>query len=360
MKTPNKDQSFNIDAPRSFFDGVENPNDPKKRQGNYVEDFNNLPEQSTPEVKTETPPPSTDDRIKKLFELRVPKPTYDPKRPEELRRLAKNATLGKALSLIGDNIALAKGANVNRVRPDNSEKIYGQEMRNYMDNYQQRLDDWNWRDFTNKLRSLQIAQQQDNWQKSFDQSQANADRAFNYGIAKDERNFNASQDKFDRQMELNDEKFKQSAAYQQMTAEEKERHNRQMEKSSLLRAQNTGSKKTIKVQTDDGKTHEFSPEEASFVRNDALKNIDRLIKVYPHLFATKETDEIDLKTGNYKKEYILSKNTTDEDLIRAFLQLPKEQEERGWRIPEIWGGTRNSKSSQPKTEATIDYSKLNY
>ncbi|MBN2821075.1 MAG: hypothetical protein JXP36_19035 [Bacteroidales bacterium] len=344
--------------PRSFFDSKEANNDDSKiRKENGVEDLNNL--QQIKELPAQVQP-SADDRMKQLFELRAEKPVYDPQRPEELRRLARNATVGKALSLIGDNIALAKNANVNRARPDNSEKEYQNKVYDYMDDYQRRLDTWNWRDFTNKLRNIQTAQDQGNWQKSFDQRQQNADRAFAYDISKDERNYKNDQEEFNRQLQLNYDKFKQTQEYQKMTAGERERHNRQLEAASLLRANNTVGNKTIKVQTDDGQTHTFSPEEASFIRNDALKNIDRLIKVYPHLFTTKETDELDLKTGNYKKEYILSKNTTDEDLIRAFLQLPKESEKKEWQIPEIWGGTSNTQTAKPKEKTTIDYSTLNY
>lgn len=359
MKTPNKDQSFKINTPRSFFSDVDNPNDPKKRQGNYVEDFNTLPEQekTTPVQQVQ---PTTEDRLQRLFELRAPKPTYDPNRPEELRRLARNATIAKGLSLIGDNIALAKGANVSRAPQDNSEKVYNAEMRNYMNNYQQRLDDWNWRDFTNRLRLGQMVINQDNWQRSFDERQENADRSFNFGVAKDERDFKAKKEKFDKEMDFKEKNLNQSKEYHDVTAAERERHNRQMELAAKLHAQKTGNK-TIKVQTNDGKTHTFSPEEASFIRNDALKNIDRLIKAYPHMFTTKETNEIDTKTGNFKKEYLLSRNTTDQDLIRAFLQLPKEQEEKGWKIPEIWGGPRNTAQPKPSpTKSTIDYSKLNY
>lgn len=342
--------------PRSFFDSKEaNNDDSKVRQENGVEDLNNL--QQIKELPAQVQP-SADDRMKQLFELRAEKPVYDPQRPEELRRLARQSAIGKALSLIGDNIALAKNANVNRARPDNSEEEYQNKVYDYMDDYQRRLDTWNWRDFTNKLRNIQTAQDQGNWQKSFDQRQANADRNFAYNSAKDERDYLTDQDRFNRQMELNDEKFKQSAAYQQMTAEERERHNRQMEAASMLRAQRTGSstKEPFKLFDEEGKAIELEGSEREKVLSMILGDT-QLEKKDLDLLGPKMGEPVSTNVINLLVQKYWQKSPAVRNYMQGKYNTGAEKE---WRMPEIWGGTSNTQTAKPKEKTTIDYSTLNY
>ena len=47
----------------------------------------------------------------------TPTPTYDQRRPEDLKRVARNTALAKGFSLIGDMISVQKGAKVKRRPP---------------------------------------------------------------------------------------------------------------------------------------------------------------------------------------------------------------------------------------------------
>lgn len=95
---------------------------------------------------------TSSDIVREMFSYSPPKPTYDPNRPEELKRLARASALGKGLNVVGDIIGLGAGANVKRRQPDNRELGYLNSMYNYIDDYNRRMDDWNWKDYMNRLR----------------------------------------------------------------------------------------------------------------------------------------------------------------------------------------------------------------
>lgn len=339
------DKSREKPVDQSFF------GDYKERQGNTVENPNTLPPEQTPPV--ETPTSIINDKTKEIFALREDKPTYDPQRPEELRRLAKNATIAKGINLIGDNVALAMGANVNRRQPDNSEKEYLGKIYDYLDDYTKRVDNGNYRDFVNRLRAGQMAL-----------GQMNADR--NYELSKDKMaqdnakylaSLAQSKDNFDRQMALNYDKLGQSKEYQDMTIEERQRHNQAIERN--YKRPPISPNKMIKIKTGDGKVHEFSPEQASYLRSEALRNLPKLSKSFPNLIELYDTDEIDPNTGDIKKGYKISSKISDEDLIRAQIEFEFEKEKvnkNGYRA--YYG-----KDFEPETKKQvnpIDYSKINY
>ena len=145
---------------------------------------NSLPVQINPQnqniIEPKQPIVSAKEKEKKkpysawdVVNYKTPRPTYDPNRPEELKRLARNNALAKGLSSVGDMIALGQGANVNKRAPDNLEVKYLGDMYNYIDKYNQRLDNYDQREFYNKMRLGQMFQNQKNTDREFAQRKKN-------------------------------------------------------------------------------------------------------------------------------------------------------------------------------------------
>lgn len=303
-----------------------------------------------PNVITTEKPTTHSDRMKELFALRMEKPAYDPNRPEELKRLARASVLAKGMNLIGDNIALAKNANVNRRQPDNTEKAYLGQMYNYLDNYTRRLDDWNYRDFVNKLRTGEMAMQQENWDRAFEQRQQNTDRAFASDQYNKDRDYLTKQDNFEKEMDFNEKKFQQSEAYQKMNANERSRHNKQMEAASMIRATNTGrgtgtTKEPYILWGDKGSKVELEQNEKEKVLS--------LILADPNIQVT----DNDMELLEPKMGEPVSTNAINQIVQKywqrsgAVQQYLKEKEGSQQKTPQT--------TTEQKTES-IDYGKLNY
>jgi hypothetical protein len=196
-----------------------------------------------PDVSVSPEPSSTrktDDIIKNIFSSRPPAPTYDKNRPEELQRLAKISAIGKGINLLGDVISLGAGGNVRQRPQDNQELAYLQSMYDYIDKYNQRQDEWNWRDFTAKLKAGELALSQANMEeerKLRERMFESQEKWKELGFVSEQawREFQA--EKAQETQDLARDKFEADTAYKEMTAAERERHNEQMELSSMLRAQ---------------------------------------------------------------------------------------------------------------------------
>lgn len=185
--------------------------------------------------------------MSELFSYRPEKPLYDANRPEELKRLARNSVIAKGINLIGDNIALAKKANVNRTAPDNAERTYLGNMYNYLDDYARRVDTWNYQDFANKLRKGELALREansdaenarrDEWQK-----QANDRYDKNYQLQERQLANSEAQRKLDN--EFREKSFKaQQEQYKQARADNNW-YRAQTALAQMIRAQNSGSGRT--------------------------------------------------------------------------------------------------------------------
>ena len=102
----------------------------KQRQGNYVEDFNDLPEGFQSNIPVEPAPAKRDSRtiVSDIMGTTFPKPQYNVDREAEYRRLAKAASFSKGVNLLGDVVSLGVGANVNRRQADGKEQGYIKDM----------------------------------------------------------------------------------------------------------------------------------------------------------------------------------------------------------------------------------------
>jgi hypothetical protein len=126
------------------------------------------PETKKPDVSVSPEPSNTrtpNKIIDEIFSCRPPAPTYDKNRPEELKRLARASAIGKGVNLLGDVISLGAGGNVVRRQPDNRELSYLQSMYDYIDKRNIQEDEYNWRDYVQKLRTGELALSEANRRK---------------------------------------------------------------------------------------------------------------------------------------------------------------------------------------------------
>jgi len=224
----------------------------KPEEESFFDDFtptDNLQNNNPVTVSPGTQKRTSDDIMKEIFSYKPPQPTYDKNRPEELKRLAKTSAIGKGLNVLGDVIGLGTGANVQRRQPDNRELGYLQNLYKYTDDYNRRMDDWNWRDYMSRLRSGEMALSQANREedrtlrnKAFEADQAW--KALGFKSEQAWKNWQMQNDVEDRKLQR--EKFDTDKSYKEMTAKERERHNKQMEAASMIRAQKTGASSTSK------------------------------------------------------------------------------------------------------------------
>ena len=166
----------------------------------------------------------------------LPKPEKNQATQDRLSRIMKIKALGEGLGALGDIFALSQGANVNRRGPDQSISRYRHMYEQNEADYLRRMDDYNRELHRQKLQSLMFGVQR---------SDREEDMRFRAGQAAQEqqnfeKQFDWNVDKTKADLALDAQKQAWNMAYQKMTADERERHNRQTEAASWLRANNTG------------------------------------------------------------------------------------------------------------------------
>ncbi len=210
---------------------------------------------------------TSQDILKELFSYTPPKPTYDPNREEELRRIKRDSAISKGLNLLTDTIGLKQGANINRKQPDNTEARMLDNIFKYRDDYNRRMDEYNYQNFANKLRTGQIALSQANREedRGLQERKFQADQAWKAAEFQNEQLWKQiGQQNKEIDQELDKNKANVDAQYKQWTAEERQRHNLQMEIAAMIRAEKTGSsssKEKFTIYDNDGKSLELSANE---------------------------------------------------------------------------------------------------
>jgi hypothetical protein len=276
--------------------------------------------QQQPATAPEVPKPQPQERtpqmvMKEMFAFTPKRPTYDPARPEEMKRLAKASAIGKGLNVVGDIIGLSAGANVNKRQDDNKEERYLNSMYNYLDDYTRRLDNWNYQDFANKMRLGQMELQQANQRESLNENK---------------RQFDEREERYANQTEEQLKSQKEMADYRAVIDKEliDSRKNASIEEIKERAKYSTvgTTPKTSKVQTKNG-VYEFQEHEYSGIRDEAIRNSGRIQETDPKLFEQlfEETkDNAGIGTG----QYIPKKTTKDDDIVRAYIETEQEQAAR--------------------------------
>ncbi len=152
----------------------------------------NTPIQGIPASSVQAQPKqrTAQDIIDNIFSYQPPKPVYDPKRPEEIKRQMKVNALTEGLKTLGDAFALSRGANVNRREPDTQNSQLLGSLHNYIDNYNKNLDTWNYNNYMNRVKKGLTELQQYNTEQ---QAKANQTKMA-YDMAKDQRDYGLKKD----------------------------------------------------------------------------------------------------------------------------------------------------------------------
>ena len=235
---------------------------------------------------------TSDQILQQIMGYQMPKPTFDANRPEELRRLSRNNAIAKALGLIGDMVGVKKGANIN-VRPnDNMEAKYTNDLMNYVDQMNRRQDEYNFREYAQKLRNGELllnqankdedqALAQDRWEKSM----ANSNYWNQQKLLRED-----FWNEVGRRNKLNDQELTKkrdiaNALYRNMTLEEQHRRNVALEVISQARANaakdkagKTADTKSYKIYSKAGKEISIPQDEKyyllSLIVNDPGRNYE--------------------------------------------------------------------------------------
>lgn len=173
------------------------------------------------------PVSKTQELINKYFNTKEEAPVFDQAKVDRLQRMGRINSLGRGLNVLGNGLSLALGANVKRSAPDTTAPALYQSYENTLDKYDQETKAYKNRQFQKSLNDIQFGISR--LDKETDQ-----DYRERVQKANDEfRKVKNAQDLAKWQLDFNINKDK---------ATETARHNKEMEKSSMIRANKTGSK----------------------------------------------------------------------------------------------------------------------
>ena len=267
-----------------------------------------------PEIKKRT----ANDIVKEILSFQAPQPTYDPQRPEEIKRIGRVNAIGEGIKTIGDIVSLGAGANVNRRAPDQVTPNMLSALWQNRDKAAAQKDNWNYQNYLTKLRNAQAELGQINLEKKFEADLAEKDRELKYKSGRD-----SIEDAFKK----NDD-------------DEQKRHNTEMEKNGRIKEKQADKENLpVKIQTAN-KVYELTPEKAAYYRGEALSRIDTLAKNHPGWLSKKpELDPEGDPTGRYT--FQISNDVKDTDLIRAYLEMIEDLKDAN--IPGLTTSVRPSK-----------------
>lgn len=300
--------------------------EPEKEREREIQEhsFFELPD-TEQEVRESKPVRRTREQIlEEMFRQSPRKPRYDASRPQELRRLARASAISKGINTLGGIYSLSKGAIVRPKQDDQKEAHYLDHLFGYQDDYQKRLENWDYQDFANRMKMGEVALR-------------DADR-------RDDMNFRARQlqsqehqkaEQLQAQRDIAEQKdilgrvkLGVDAAHKESLAKSRER----IADAAMVRAINTGkAKDAIKepksIQLSDGTVIPITPEQYSRFRHQAILKTNELQKLYPEMFEPvfrKNAANIDVFTGEYQPK----KTVKDDDLVRAYLNYAHRTEQQ--------------------------------
>lgn len=313
------------------------------------------------------------DRVNELQGLAYtppPKPKYDTKNPEYLKRAAKMSRIGEGLGVLGKAAILAMGGTVPGAKVNTAPREYMNQYMSLMDRQQQMENQYNlteWQaneNFKRQKIAEQMKQQQLDQQGAYNKAKLESDnrnKEFNAQMAQNKMIFDVN--KANKELDLKERKTESDIKTQEKNA-----------KSNRIRAYNTGRSgaadkkdKPVKISTKYGDV-EISASKASQLRHQALQNADALMNTRKELFdVAPEMDEY-TKMPTGKNIVTVKKDINEEDLIRAMIELEYEQEQtkatqqtgvqnalKSWGVTEPKSNTqvplRAGAAAQPKKQA---------
>jgi hypothetical protein len=125
-----------------------------KKTGQHYHEGDVIPQDANTTVVNPDGSPADPVTAQKIMtEIYSKGPTYDPKRPEEIRRIARMSAIGKGMSVLTEALSLGLGGRVRR-RPDDQtiQRLY-KDQKAYDDNYTKRRDEYAIKEGMNRVRA---------------------------------------------------------------------------------------------------------------------------------------------------------------------------------------------------------------
>jgi len=151
---------------------------------------------------------SAQEYLDELFSIPQPKPIIDSKRPEDLARIQKANAIAKGLNIISDIVGLQKNAKINRRQADGIEARANEELFKYLDDYANKMDQFNYREYNNKqqnaimaLNNAEREKQREDQNKRLDSETARWNAKFKQDAEQWQKSFdfNVNKDKADQE-----------------------------------------------------------------------------------------------------------------------------------------------------------------
>ncbi len=146
--------------------------------------------EAAPAITSSQPKRTSKDIINEIFSYTPPKPTYDPNRPEEIKRRMKLNALGQGFSVLGDMLSLGKGGNVVARPKDTTNDQLQKYIYDYTDRAAKVNDEWNYNNYMAKVKKglTELDQLNTEGKMDFDRTKQT------YEMAKDARDFGLKED----------------------------------------------------------------------------------------------------------------------------------------------------------------------
>jgi hypothetical protein len=232
--------------------------------------------EAAPAITPSQPKRTSKDIINEIFSYTPPKPTYDPNRPEEIKRRMKLNALGQGFSVLGDMLSLGKGGNVVARPKDTTNDQLQKYIYDYTDRAAKVNDEWNYNNYMAKVKKglTELDQLNTEGKMDFDRTKQT------YEMAKDARDFGLKEDQAKATNEL--KKATQEAtqswreaqlALQQGNLElAKQRLDEAIRHNQAAEAKETGSKNKDFIYTNSGQPIELREDEKYQILNLVLSN----------------------------------------------------------------------------------------
>ena len=282
-----------------------------------------------------TQAPDTRKILESIWADAAPIPVYDEAGQKRKERVAKLNAAGRGLSVLGDVLGLATGATVKQSEPDRVTPAMLQSYQGYIQNYENRMDNFNYRDFRDRLAKNQLLLQDSYRQEGQDREDAR------YRDTKDfrEKQFGESVRQYEEAPERKqqDYEYQQEQRYKEMDYRHKQTMAEIEARSKYYTSRGQDQGNSISVVLSSGVTKSFTPERYSRMRDLALQNAELIAKQYPHLFEKTGEERWDPEKETYVIDdplYALKKTAKDDDLIRAYLDIIDKRE--NWQRPDNW------------------------
>lgn len=178
-----------------------------------------------------SPVSKTQELINKYFNTKEEAPVLDQAKVDRLQKMGRINTLGRGLNVLGDGLSLALGANVKRKAPDTTAPALYQSYENTLDQHTQEVKGYKQRQFQKSLNDIQFG---------ISRLDKETDQDYRERVQKANEEFRKvknAQDLAKWQLDYDINKGK---------ATESERHNKEMEKAAMIRANKTGAKASDK------------------------------------------------------------------------------------------------------------------